>query len=366
MSATLARRAIQELKAYESARSLTTEGSVFLDANEAPSSPLDDFSNLNRYPEPQPKVLVQKLSELYHVPVSQLMVGRGSDEAIDLLLRVFCESGKDKILICPPTYGMYEISAKIQGVETLKIPMIFKENLESKRTLPVLDEERILNAINSGVKIVFICSPNNPTATPFAPELLIRICQAAVDKSIVVVDEAYAEFSEVKSMTSMIDTFPNLVVLRTLSKAWAIAGARCGVALAQTPIIQLLHKVRAPYPMSSPAVNTILKSIDPTRQALLHERVKTIQLEREVLISELQRLSSIKSIFPSATNFLLVRTTDAKAVMTMARAQGMILRDRSSEYGLENCVRITLGTNEENQKVIALFKAFDLSHRMSP
>jgi histidinol-phosphate aminotransferase len=359
MSASLARLSIQKLKAYESARSLTTEGSIFLDANEAPTSPLSDFPNLNRYPEPQPKTLVSRLCNIYGIDSSHLMVGRGSDEAIDLLVRVFCESGKDRILICPPTYGMYEISAQIQGIETLKIPMVFSKT--GKASHPVLDETKILAAIETGVKMIFICSPNNPTGTKFESALLTRICVAAVGKSIVVVDEAYAEFSEAESMISKIAEFPNLVVLRTLSKAWAIAGARCGVALAQNPLIQLLHKVRAPYPMSAPAVNTILKSTDSERQDLLRDRVLAIRSERNQLSAELLKLNCVKSIFPSSTNFLLIETTDPKAIMQAARAEGMILRDRSSELGLEGCVRITMGTNSENQRVLTLFKNFEKS-----
>ena len=357
MSVSLAREAIQKLTAYESARSLNIQGKVFLDANEAPESPLEDFPGLNRYPEPQPEKLVRRLCSIYGVPSSRLIIGRGSDEAIDLLVRVFCEAGKDRILICPPTYGMYEISAKIQGVEIVKIPMILDRETQSGAIHPALDEEKIVAAIGSGVKMIFICSPNNPTGTPFEAELLVRIAKAATDRAIVVIDEAYAEFSDRKSMVAEVERLPNLVVLRTLSKAWAIAGARCGVAISSEPLIKLLQKVRAPYPLSAPAVGTILKSTDALRQEKLKLRVQSLKEARMFMITELAKLDCVKAFFPSDANFILLQTTDSKSIMSRAASQGVILRDRSSEPGLENCIRITLGTPDENRQVLEILGA---------
>jgi histidinol-phosphate aminotransferase len=357
MSTRLARPEILELRAYESARSLTTEGKVFLDANESPVSPLD-FPNLNRYPEPQPKALVERLGSLYSVPREKLMIGRGSDEAIDLIVRVFCRAGQDQILICPPTYGMYEISAKIQGAGILRVPMILDG--ENSR----LDEAAILAALEKNsdhtqtgsVKIIFLCSPNNPTGSPFALAALTRICKATIDKAIVVIDEAYGEFSDDQSMMAKVDEFSNLVVLRTLSKAWAIAGARCGVAISSPPLIALLQKVRAPYPLSLPAIQTILAATDERHHQQLQIRIQEIKNEKARMIAELNKMQAADLIYPSATNFFLARFKNPPAILQKMKSQGVVLRDRSHEAGLEHCIRITVGTPAENNQVLRLIQ----------
>ena len=345
----LARPEILKMKAYESARSLNTEGRIFLDANESPSSPIS-LQNANRYPDPQPKALVERLCSLYQVTSKQIMIGRGSDEAIDLLVRVFCAAGKDQILICPPTYGMYEISANIQGAGITRVPMILDR--EKSR----LNEDGIIQAIQDGVKIVFICSPNNPTGTPFDRAVISRICEAARGKSIVVADEAYMEFSESTGMIPEIPKHENLVVLRTLSKAWAVAGLRCGVALGQEPLINLLQKVRAPYPLPTPAVISVMEATDSIRQEALSKRVKLIQTEKTRMITELQKINSVDFIYPSSANFILVKFKNPSTILTQSKAKGIILRDRSTVVGLEGCIRITLGSPEENQQVLSLIR----------
>ena len=354
MSTKLARPEILSLKEYQSARSIINSGRIFLDANESPNSPFGSL--LNRYPEPQPKRLVERLCSIYKVPAEAMMIGRGSDEAIDLLVRVFCEAGKDRILICPPTYGMYEVSANTQGAKVLKVPMIL-EGIKSR-----LDENAILKAIEDSlhsqnpVKIVFLCSPNNPTATAFPRDTLVRITKALEGKCIVVVDEAYAEFSSELSMIEAIPTYSNLVVLRTLSKAWASAGIRIGVSLSHPAITQLLQKVRAPYPLSLPAIEAALAATDFERQQALTERVKMLIGERERLTQALLQIKGVKFIYPSATNFILVQFEQHDEIMKKTRAAGIILRDRNSEKGLENCIRITIGTVTENNEVIEIIK----------
>jgi len=429
----LARPSILKLRPYQSARSVAarsfaagdaplspsensnTINTVYLDANESPYS--TNEIPLNRYPDPQPAALKNRMAELYNVPAHQLLIGRGADEAIDLLVRVFCEPGKDRILICPPTYGMYEVSAQIQDVEICRVPLkagvkavpaplttnsMFSSDIKAKcRSSFQLDFQGIVDALmerrqtESGdeagpIKLIFICSPNNPTGTAFDLDIIYRICEAAMGRAIVVVDEAYAEFhlseggrpesverpvpmsmqtnlgqgrvtqkcvtQTCVSMLSEISRFPNLVVLRTLSKAWAMAGVRCGVAIAQEPLVQLLQKVRAPYPLSYPSIQAAWMGIDRLQEEVLRSRIATIRRERERLVDELSSLPSVEEIFPTETNFILVKFKNAKEVMTVSRAQGIVLRDRSSEPGLDGCIRITVGSKSENAALISVLR----------
>ncbi len=346
----LARSEVLQMKAYESARSLTQampgeRPLIFLDANESPESPIS-LSHANRYPEPQPKVLVDRFCELYGVKPKEVVVGRGSDEAIDLIVRVFCRAGVDQILICPPTYGMYEISAEIQGAGITRVPMVLG------REQSYLDEEAIRRNLGKGVKVIFICSPNNPTGTVFSRESLKRICKSAEDQAIVVVDEAYGEFSKDESMISELKNFPNLIVLRTLSKAWAVAGLRCGVALAQEPLISLLQKVRAPYPIPLPVIEQVLEATDSNHFARLQERLAGVASERGRLVAELSRLPQVKWIYPSGTNFILACFHRPAEILNAVKEEGLVLRDRSQVQGLEGCIRITLGTETQNNQVL--------------
>jgi len=341
----LARPEILALTPYESARSLALRGEIFLDANEAPASPFPD-SRLNRYPEPQPLALVERFSSYYGVNSEQMVITRGSDEAIDLLMRVFCRPGSDQILICPPTYGMYEVSAKIQGAGIIRVPL--------KKDDFALDVGAIGAELarTPNLKLVFLCSPNNPTGGVFPREALNAVCRLADGKALVVVDEAYGEFSG-DSMIQSVPSYPHLVVLRTLSKAWALAGVRCGVAIGQKPLIDLLQKVRPPYPLSAPAVQTALQGTDTQGLQLLKERIAEIQSEREKLREELLQLKEVRTVFPSNANFLLVRFEKSGQVFEALRARGTILRDRSRELGLEGCIRITVGSPPENRILIS-------------
>ncbi len=235
----LARPDVLALEPYSSARSAGPRAEVALDANESPWPPLDDpeLAGLERYPEPQPRVLVERLAELYGVSPPNLMVGRGSDDGIDALVRAFCAAGADAVLTCEPTYGVYGVAAAIQGAAQVRVPLR-GERFE-------LDPPSVVAAWRPGVKLVFLCSPNNPTGTSLAPEAVTSVCAALCDRALVVLDEAYVEVSETPSLVPELERYPNLVVLRTLSKAWALAGARIGSVVAAPDVVELLQRVRA-------------------------------------------------------------------------------------------------------------------------
>lgn len=351
----LARADIQALKAYKSARSLTTKGRVFLDANESPlESPIestaDSHHQLNRYPMPQPPELVAQLCQQYGVLAEQMLVGRGSDEAIDIIIRSFCEARQDSILITPPTYGMYEISAQIQGASLLRVPLV-----KAPRTFR-LDADAIIQTAldHSSCKLIFICSPNNPTGQAFEPETISKICQAVRGRAMVIVDEAYAEFSNTESMARRLDRHENLIVLRTLSKAWAMAGLRLGAALGDAEVIELLQKVRAPYPIPRTIADLALARL--VDQSGLKKRVAETRKERERLSAELSDVQGVEEIYSSDGNFILVRVKNEALFMSVASEDGIILRSRATEFGLQNCIRITVGTPAENDEVIRAFK----------
>ena len=346
----LARSDLVSLKSYESARSLGMTGRIFLDANESPVSPIA-YPGLNRYPEPQPRSLQERFTRIYGVPSSMMLIGRGSDEAIDLVTRAFCAPG-DAVLICPPTYGMYEVSAQIQGAKVVSAPLLIEgDHIQ-------LNVDLILQALNaeSRIKILYLCSPNNPTGTSFDRSVLNDLCEKTQNRCLVVVDEAYAEFSEESSMLESLRQFPNLVVLRTLSKAWGIAGARCGVALGQEEVIQLLHKIRPPYPLSTPAIDIILEATDDRKKLRLQQRVRELRIQREELRCQLMKLKGVKRVFPSAANFILTEFEEGQRIFDLLKNEGIILRNRSKDPGLMNCIRTTIGTLEENEAVLSFLQ----------
>ncbi len=339
----LARPEILNLKAYDSARSQETQAKILLDANESPvpALPGEEFAGVNRYPDPQPQKLREKLAELYDVEPGQLLLGRGTDDAIDVLIRTFCTAGKDNILICPPTYGVYQFYADIQGAGVVKIPLIKESGFS-------IDTTEILKRWNPTIKIIFLCSPNNPTGNTISLEEVSTLCKELFGRVIVVLDEAYLEFSKTKSGTLLLTQFPNLVLLRTLSKAWGLAGARCGVAIASTKLIALLQKVRAPYPLATPSVQLVLEALSKGF-VQYQQRIKQIQQERKWLQTALKGLPMVEEIYPSEANFLLVRVKNAPAFLQRCQSADIIVRDRSQELGLEGCIRISIGTPEENR-----------------
>lgn len=315
-------------------------------ANEMPWRAAGDGSGagLNRYPEPQPAELISHLAELYGTAPENVLAGRGGDEGIDLLIRTFCGAGEDSILICPPTFGMYKVSARIQGAGVVEVPLL-KENGFT------LDTHSVLAARNENVKLVFICSPNNPTGNLLDREAIELLCTRLEDKAIVVVDEAYIEFAQAESFIPAIRQFENLVVLRTLSKAYALAGARCGAVIAHADIVSLLARVITPYALPTQTIESVLRFTDAAHCADSKQRIDSVLQERARLSDALTRLALIRRVWPSNANFLLVECVDAAQVLKAAIAARLIIRD-PKQPALPNCLRISIGTREQNDRLL--------------
>jgi histidinol-phosphate aminotransferase len=342
---TIARSEIVALKAYEYAAwepDLTR-----LHANELPwRSPGDhSFQGLNRYPEPQPRALVERLASLYRVPTRSVLVARGSDEAIDLLIRGFCRPGEDAVIVCPPTFGMYAIAAQIHGAKVLSVPLRQEDGFS-------LDEKGLLERCTSRVKIVFLCSPNNPTGHRLDAPTIRRIAQALAGRTLVAVDEAYIEFSGDSSLARYLPKLSNLAILRTLSKAHGLAGARCGTLLGDPEVIGLLKKVISPYAITQLTVEAVLKLTDPSNVATMRERTALIRAERERVARALSRLRCVRRVWPSHANFILVEFEDAARALIRASAAQLQVRDARGFPGLSNAVRITIGTAAQNERLL--------------
>lgn len=316
-------------------------------ANEMPWRADGDGSiaGLNRYPEPQPHELIAHLAQLYRVSPGNVLAGRGSDEGIDLLVRAFCRAGQDSVLICPPTFGMYKVSARIQGAGVIEVPLIKERGFE-------LDVQGVLAAWRENVKLVFICTPNNPTGNLLDRASIEILCAHLADKALIVVDEAYIEFAGVQSMAHELARFPNLVILRTLSKAYALAGARCGALLAHEDIISLLARVITPYALPTQTIDAVLEFTNDLHAAESKERIATILSERARLSEELSTLPLITHVWLSNSNFILVDCVDADDVLRAALSAGLIIRDPRSQLGLDTSLRISVGTPEQNDRLL--------------
>lgn len=347
--ASLARSNVKEMTPYMSARRLGGNGDVWLNANEYPTAPDFQFNerNLNRYPECQPANVILNYAAYAGVSPEEVLVCRGADESIELLIRAFCEPGKDAVMFCPPTYGMYSVSAETFGVEQKKIPSMpdWSLNIDAIRD----------NLQNT--KLIYICSPNNPTGNIIDNKDLVQVLEMAAERALVVVDEAYIEFCPQYSVASWIANYPNLVVLRTLSKAFALAGLRCGFTLASADVIEILLKVIAPYPLSTPVATIAAQALSIEGIATMKHRVATITDNRIALSEALSELPIVEKVYPSETNYILVRFTEANKVFKALWEQGIILRDQSKQLGLTNCLRITIGTETENVRVIEAIEA---------
>jgi len=339
----LVRPDILALTAYSSARKEAKGGRVWLDANENPETPSVHKPLLNRYPEPQPADLVAQLAALYGVVPAQVLVTRGSDEGIDLLLRTFCRAGQDSILITPPTYGMYVVAAAIQGARTITVPLVREKNF-------ALDAAAVLRTVTPETKIAFLCSPNNPTGNLLARADVLGLVRTLAGRAVVVVDEAYVDFSGQPSLAAEIAANPNLIVLRTLSKAFGLAGARVGTTIADPAVIAVLQKVIAPYPVPAPVLQAALAALTPAGLAAARDSVATLVAERNRLAAALPGLPVVKRVWPSDTNYLLIEVADSTRTMAAGRAAGVVWRDRSKD--VPNCIRITVGTAEENNATL--------------
>lgn len=344
----LARPEILSLKPYSSARLEAAEGEIMLNANEAPWPPAGIQAELrapplNRYPDPQPRMLVERLAQLYAVDSSQVLVGRGSDEAIDLLVRAFCRPGRDAVAICPPTFGMYAVCAAVQDAAVYELPLTARFSI---------DTDALIERMPENVKIVFLCSPNNPTGAVMTLADVERVAVAMRGRALVIVDEAYIEFANVQSATCLLARHANLGVLRTLSKAWALAGARIGMLLAGSEIVALLRRVMSPYPLPTPSIAAALAALTADGLALTSQRIALLISERERMAVELVRLPRVTVVLPSQANFLCVRFVEAVAVYRQLLASGVVVRDVGRYPRLVDHLRISIGTREENTRVL--------------
>lgn len=335
----LVRENIKKMTAYSSARhEFSGDASIFLDANENSfGSPLPE--NFNRYPDPLQKQLKEKLSMIKGVPAQNIFLGNGSDEAIDLLYRIFCEPGRDNALIFPPTYGMYEVCAEMNNVNVKKV------NLTKEYQL---DIENIEQAIDPFTKLIFICSPNNPTGNSIIRSDIEIILNNF--NGIVVIDEAYINYAKQKTFIPELTEYPNLVVMQTLSKAWGLAGLRLGMAFASENIISLMNKVKYPYNINTATQLLALDALNNIEW--VNEHIVNTVNEREKLREKLLGLSFTEGIYPSDANFLLVKMRNAPVVYQQLVEKGIIVRDRSKVVLCNDCLRITIGTFDENEKLI--------------
>jgi histidinol-phosphate aminotransferase len=346
----LARPEIRTLKPYSHAAWLPSL--TRLHANEAPWRPAGDTTavGLNRYPEPQPKALIERLARLYGVASERVLVGRGSDEAIDLLSRIYLRPGTDAIVQCPPTFGMYQVAAHIQGAGVLDVPLERARDWE-------LDAGRLLDAWRPHMKIVYLCSPNNPTGNAFSLASIEAVCAALDGKAIVAIDEAYIEWSGRPSLASWLERFSTLAVLRTLSKAHALAGARLGALLAHPDLIELARRVIPPYSLAQPTIEAALRALEPAELAGARGRIAALLEEREYLRARLERSPLVAKVWPSDANFLLIDCGDAEEFMKRSMAGGTIVRDLRWNPALPTSLRVSVGTRAQNDALLASLEA---------
>jgi len=337
----LVRENIKQMKPYASARSEFTnvaKDMIYLDANENPFE-----TGLNRYPDPQQLNLKEELAKQKGVELANILLGNGSDEVLDILFRVFCEPAKDNVITLPPTFGMYHVLANTNHIENKKI-------LLNKDFQPDIDA--ILAAADENSKIIFICSPNNPTGNTIKAEAIKLLLNSF--QGIVVIDEAYIDFSSYKSWISELHKFPNLIVTQTLSKAYGLAGIRLGICYASKEIIAVLNKVKLPYNVNELTQKEALNRV--LNQKHIKEEVNTILVEKESLYKVLLEVSFVKKIYPSDTNFLLIKVDNANKRYQQFIDKGIVIRNRTSQPLCENCLRITIGTKEENKRLKTILK----------
>ena len=339
----LLRPHIAKLQPYTSARDeYTGKEGVFLDANENPFGSITD-QDFNRYPDPYQSALKEEIAKIKGVRPGQIFLGNGSDEAIDLLYRAFCNPGKDNVILLPPTYGMYEVSANINDVEIRKVALTPDFQLQP---------DKILAAADTNSKILFICSPNNPSANKAKREDILFLLENF--KGLVVVDEAYIDFSDEPSFTTELDRFANLLVMQTFSKAWGLASLRLGMAFASEELIRILNKIKPPYNISGLTQETVLAAIKD--KAKVDRMIQDILAEREFLKGELEKLPFVQKIHPSHANFLLVQIPNANQVYDDLIEEKVIVRNRAKVLLCADCLRITVGTREENVALLEALK----------
>ncbi|MES2543359.1 MAG: histidinol-phosphate transaminase [Bacteroidota bacterium] len=339
----LVRENIKLMKPYSSARDefedFDTADMIFLDANENP------FENgVNRYPDPQQKTVKNALATLKGINSSQILLGNGSDEVLDLLYRAFCEPNKDNVITLPPTYGMYDVLSNLNAIENKEVVLNddFQPNVIS-----------ILESVNENTKMIFLCSPNNPTGNSFSKESILSLLEKF--KGLIVLDEAYIDFSEQESWLKRINEFPNLVITQTLSKAYGMAGIRLGILYASTEIIAILNKIKPPYNINELSQQKAVFRIEDKQNVF--EEIALIKEEKESLLKQLVEINFIEKIFQTDANFILIKVDDATKRYNQLLEKGLVIRNRTTQPLCENCLRITIGTKTENEQLIKILKS---------
>ncbi len=344
--ASLARPEILAMQPYASARSSMPDGGVLLNANEAPWSLVDEPGlaalELNRYPSPQPAALKERFADLYGVDAKGLLITRGSDEGIDLLTRVFCRPGQDAIAQCTPCFGMYNIAATIQGAAVVSIPRDARQDLR-------VDIDALCGAIRGDgrIRLVFLTSPNNPTGDSLSCSEIVRVIEACAERALLILDEAYIEFSGDASAVELLGRYPQLVVLRTLSKAWAAAGLRCGTVIADPQLIDLLQRIMAPYPVSTLVVDAALKLTAPGPAARQQALIDSVRKTKTELLAFLEQQAWIEKTWPGDANFVLLRVPDATGLVAWCEQHNIRIRSFHGQAQLDNCVRLSIGSEAE-------------------
>lgn len=353
----LARPEIVAMKPYVSARNSAAADGILLNANEAPGVHVADPRwrelSLHRYPQPQPALLRSRLAELYAVSEDNVLVTRGSDEGIDLLTRVFCRAGQDAVVECSPCFGMYRIAANIQGARVIDVPRQAENEFR-------IDFEKLERTIREqvGVRLVFLTSPNNPTGDLIGRNQLESVLRAAEGRALVVLDEAYIEFADENSAAELVGRWPHLVVLRTLSKAWAAAGIRCGAVIANPVVIGLLLRVIAPYPLSAITIDAALRAISADSKANQRAFVDSVRRRRADLYRFMSAFDWVTEAWQGEANFILVRVADAAGLVGWCAGHGIRIRDFSAQKQLEGCVRISMGSPAEMAELKSALLAY--------
>ncbi|KAF1710460.1 histidinol-phosphate transaminase [Pseudoxanthomonas kalamensis DSM 18571] len=353
----LVREDLRGFGGYASARSQSFQGEVWLNANESPwANPADGSGGNRRYPDPQPQALCERLAGLYGCSPEQLLVGRGSDEAIDLLVRALCVPGRDAVVVTPPVFGMYAVSTRLQNAPLVEVP------LRDTEAGFIADMDAIAAAaLQSRARLVFLCSPSNPTGGTIALEDIAALAERLHGHALVVVDEAYGEFSDLPSAIGLMARRSNIAVLRTLSKAHALAAARIGSLIADAALIRVLRACQAPYPLPGPCVQLALAGLDEAAQALTRQRVRLLKAERMQLQAALVRLPGVCRVYPSQGNYLLVRFDDAEQAFRSLLTAGVVVRDQRAAPQLGDALRISIGTPEQNARVLAALSAQEIA-----
>ncbi len=353
----LVRKDLRDFAGYQSARSEILQGDVWLNANESAwPNPADTDASCRRYPDPQPVALRSALAALYGCDASQLLIGRGSDEAIDLLVRTLCNPGKDAVVITPPVFGMYAVSARLQNAPVIEVPL--QETADGLE--PDLDAIARA-AIEAGAKLVFLCSPSNPAGSAIPLADVARLAKRLEGVALVVVDEAYGEFSDIPSAVTLQPDHSNVAVLRTLSKAHALAAARIGVVIADASLIEVLRRCQAPYPVPTPCAELALVGLASEALVETAKRVVLVRSERTRLQTALAGSPGVLRVYPSQGNYLLVRFRDAESAFRSLLEARIVVRDQRAAPQLDNALRITIGSPEQNDRVLSALRALEIA-----